>query len=157
MIATDTEGRVTMMNPVAERLTAWLAVEAQGQALDQVFKIVNETTRSGQTNPVARVLSSGQVQGLANHTILIARDSVERSIDDSAAPIRDRTGAIRGVVLIFRDISARRAAQRAQELSEQRARLALDTAKLGTWSRDIATNVFECSAQHRAKLRSRPR
>ena len=103
VIATDGRGRVTFVNPVAEALIGWSAAEAAGRPLDQVFRIVNEATRQPADDPVARVLATGQVVGMANHTALIARDGVERPIEDSAAPILDGDGSIAGVVLVFRD------------------------------------------------------
>ena len=112
VITTDGEGRVTFLNPVAERLTGWTTDEAQGQPLDQVFVIVNEKTSLRAENPVARALREGVVVGLANHTLLVARDGTRRPIDDSAAPIRDDAGHAFGAVLVFRDISERRRRER---------------------------------------------
>jgi PAS domain S-box-containing protein len=114
VIATDNEGRVSFMNPVAESLTSWSRSDANGQPLAEVFRIVNEQTRSPAEDPVTRVLREGVVVGLGNHTILIARDGSEKPIDDSAAPIRDETGRISGVVLIFRDVTQRRQLERLQ-------------------------------------------
>lgn len=111
VIATDERGRVVFMNAVAEHLTGWAHAEANGRPLLEIFPIVNETTRLAVRSPVDRVLEEGVTVGLANHTILIARDGVERPIDDSAAPIRDRSGALVGVVLVFRDVTERRAAE----------------------------------------------
>jgi len=111
VIATDSRGRVEFMNPVAERLTGWSTDEARGRSCDDVFRIVNETTREVVESPVARVLRLGTVVGLANSTVLIAADGTERPIDDSGAPIRLGDGQIRGVVLVFRDISERRRAE----------------------------------------------
>jgi PAS domain S-box-containing protein len=111
VITTDGEGRVTSLNAVAEALTGWTQPEAAGQPLDAVFRIVNEQTRLPAENPVTKVLAEGQVVGLANRTILIARDGTERPIDDSTAPIRDAGGVTRGAVLIFRDITERRKAE----------------------------------------------
>ncbi len=105
VIATDAEGRVTLMNTVAQALTGWGLEEARGKRLEEVFKIVNEQTRSAVENPVARVLREGAVVGLANHTILLARDDKEIPIDHSGAPISNKDGKITGVVLVFRDIS----------------------------------------------------
>lgn len=116
VIATDAEGAVTFMNGVAERLTGWSQAEAQGRPLPEVFNIVNELTREPAQNPALRALQEGRVVGLANHTILISRDGTERPIDDSAAPMRDR-GTV-GAVLVFRDVSERRKAER------ERSRLA---------------------------------
>jgi PAS domain S-box-containing protein len=113
VITTDTQGRVTFLNPVAQALTGWTQEEAEGQPLEQVFRIVNEESRQPAENPTVRALRKGLVVGLANHTLLTAKDGTERPIDDSAAPIRNRQGDIAGVVLIFRDISERRRAERA--------------------------------------------
>lgn len=126
VLATDTDGRIIRMNPVAERLTGWPSAEAQGRPVAEVFRIVNEQTRAPTEVPVAAVLATGAVQGLANHTLLIARDGTEWPVADSAAPIRDDTGQVSGVVLIFRDVSAERAAEKLikqhNELLEQRVR-----------------------------------
>ncbi|MCX6993037.1 MAG: PAS domain S-box protein [Kiritimatiellaeota bacterium] len=120
IIATDTEGRITRMNPVAEQLTGWPLTEAAGKPLEDVFRIINAQTRVPVENPLAKVLASGQVVGLANHTALIARDGTVRQIADSAAPIRDADGRIRGVVLVFRDVSVeyqiREALKKSQEV-----------------------------------------
>ncbi|MFH7320604.1 PAS domain S-box protein [Desulfurivibrio sp. D14AmB] len=105
VISTDTEGRVTFINRVAEELTGWRQHEAAGLPLCQVFPIINEKTRQPCENPVDKVLASGQIVGLANHTALIARDGRERSIADSGAPIRDRNSRVIGVVLVFRDVT----------------------------------------------------
>ena len=108
VIATDTAGRVAFLNVVAESLTGWTQDEAQGQPLDVVFRIVNEQSRQEFDNPALRALKDGQIVGLANHTLLIARDGTERPIDDSAAPIRNDKGRIVGAVLTFHDITERR-------------------------------------------------
>lgn len=113
VIATDPEGRVTFLNPVAEALTGWPVADARGRPLTEVFRIVNETTRTEVANPALRALRTGAIVGLANHTILLARDGTERPIDDSASPIRDETGAVAGAVLVFRDITERRRAEAA--------------------------------------------
>ncbi len=122
VIATDVHGRVTLINTVAESLTGWNSADALGQDIANIFRIVNEETRQVVESPVERALREGAVVGLANHTLLIARDGAERPIDDSGAPIRDRQGAITGVVLVFRDITARMQAEdtlaRYQLLSE---------------------------------------
>jgi len=106
LIATDAEGRVTRMNPVAEHLTGWSLAEADGKPLENIFHIINAQTRKPIQNPIAKVLTEGQVVGLANHTSLIARDGTVRQIADSAAPIRNTDGHICGVVLVFHDITA---------------------------------------------------
>lgn len=119
VLATDTGGRITRLNPVAERLTGWLLAEARGRPVEEVFRIVNEDTRAPAEVPVARVLATGKVQGLANHSVLIARDGTQWPVADSAAPIRDAAGRVSGVVLVFRDVTGeRRAAQALQRLNE---------------------------------------
>src|SRR5690606_7902497 len=111
VIATDVRGLVVFMNPVAEHLTGWKLDDALGRPCTEVFDIVNEDTRRTVENPVKRVLDEGVIVGLANHTILIAADGTERPIDDSGAPIRNRSGRIVGAVLVFRDITDRRRAE----------------------------------------------
>jgi PAS domain S-box-containing protein len=122
VIATDAAGRVTLLNPVAEALTGWANAEAAGQPVRRVFPIVNEKTRQEVEDPVARVLREGRIVGLANDTVLTARDGTERPIADSAAPIKDEQGQTVGAVLVFRDVTAKRAAENALRLSEQRWR-----------------------------------
>lgn len=112
VITTDSGGGVTFLNPVAESLTGWTQEEAAGVLLETVFKIVNEESRRTVENPAVRALSDGVTVGLANHSLLIARDGTERPIDDSAAPIRNEAGEIAGVVLVFRDITDRRRHER---------------------------------------------
>ena len=126
VITTDATGRVTFMNPVAEVLTGWRSDESDGAPLEAVFKIVNEETRETVESPAARALREGLIVGLANHTLLIAKDGVERPIDDSAAPIRNARGEVAGVVLVFRDVSQRRQAEIALQESEERFRLLVE-------------------------------
>lgn len=106
VITTDLQGRVTLLNRVAENLTGWRQAEALGLPLTDVFHIINEHTRTVCENPVEKVLHTGGVVGLANHTALVARDGRERVIADSGAPIRDTLSRIIGVVLVFRDVTA---------------------------------------------------
>ncbi|MBA3886731.1 MAG: PAS domain S-box protein [Acidobacteria bacterium] len=127
VIATDTGGRVTFLNPVAQALTGWALADAQGQPLEVVFPIVNEQSRQPVENPVAKVLQAGKVVGLANHTILIGKDGTERPIDDSAAPIRDEQGGLRGVVLVFRDISDQKRAEAEVRRAGEQARTILES------------------------------
>ena len=123
VITTDTDGRVTYLNEVAQQLTGWFESEALGQPLDKVFPIVNEATRAVVENPATRALREGIVVGLANHTVLIRRDGSECPIDDSAAPIRDESGHVAGCVLIFRDVTAQRRAELDKAKQLQTARL----------------------------------
>ena len=103
VISTDMDGRITDMNSVAEKLTGWTQKESAGQPLETVFRILSATTRNPIKNPVAAVLKTGKITGLANHTLLISKDGHEIPIADSAAPIRNDAGEITGVVLVFRD------------------------------------------------------
>ena len=113
VIATDANGHVTLLNPLAERLTGWTSAEANNRLVEEIFHIVNQGTRQPATIPVKETLAHGTTRGLANHTILIARDGSERSIADSCAPIRDRDGQVVGAVLVFRDVTAEYAVQQA--------------------------------------------
>jgi len=108
VITTDNDGKVTFLNPVAESLTGWPLADAGGKLLTSIFNIVNEDTRREVENPDLRALREGMVVGLANHTLLIAKDGTERPIDNSAAPIRNPQGEVAGVVLVFRDITERK-------------------------------------------------
>ena len=108
VITTDASGRVTWLNPVAERMTGWLNAEAKGRPVGHVFHIVNEETRAPTENPVATCLQQGKLAGLANHTVLISRHGDEFGIEDSAAPIRHANGKILGVVLVFHDVTEQR-------------------------------------------------
>ena len=130
VITTDVEGRVTFLNAVAESLTGWTDAEANAQPLETVFSIVNQTTRRPVESPSVRALRDGIVVGLANHTVLTARNGTERPIDDSAAPIRDEAGRVSGVVLIFRDIT-------------QRYRHEQELAGAADFSTDIIANLRE--------------
>lgn len=111
VIATDHEGVITFVNPIAETLTGWSRDDARGRPLAEVFRIIREDTREPVASPVDRVIAEGVVVGLANHTILIRRDGTEIAIDDSAAPIRGKADALEGVVLVFRDVAAQRREQ----------------------------------------------
>jgi PAS domain S-box-containing protein len=126
VIATDATGAIVEMNLVAATLTGWNESDARGRPATEVFRIVNEETRAAVESPVARVLREGAVVGLANHTVLVARDGTEWPIADSGAPIRSEAGETIGVVLVFRDQTEERAAQQALLESERKFR---DTVK----------------------------
>ena len=173
VISTDVEGRVTFMNRVAESLTGWSQAESLGRPLSEVFYALNEQNRQPIENPALRALSTGTIVGLANHTILIARDGTEWPIDDTAAPIRNEQGEVAGVVLVFRDITERRrleseqerllaSAQAAQQEAEQANRLKDEflatashelrtplTAVVG-WSRLLRTGKLDAENSARA-------
>jgi PAS domain S-box-containing protein len=134
VISTDAEGRVEFLNPVAEDLVGWKTAEAASRSLGDVFRIVNEETRRPVENPAIRALKEGVIVGLANHTVLIAKDGTERPIDDSAAPIRDAEGGVIGSVLVFRDISERKRAEIALRESEVRFRQLADAMPQIVWT-----------------------
>lgn len=120
VIATDAEGFMTHMNPVAERLTGWSFKEAQGQPLKDIFSIINASTREPIPNPVDNVIATGETIYLSNHTTLIARDGAEYQIADSAAPIRNEGGAILGMVLVFNDVTGQyRLREQAKSVQQQ--------------------------------------
>jgi PAS domain S-box-containing protein len=128
VITADANGNLTSLNAVAEHLTGWTQQQAEGKPLHEIFRVVNEQTREAVRNPVDAVLSEGVTVGLANHTLLIARDNTEHPIDDSAAPIHDADGNLVGAVLVFRDVTAQRTSERILRQSEARKTAILDTA-----------------------------
>ena len=123
VIVTNPAGHITFMNELSEQLTGWSRTEAAGRPLPDVFRIVNEETRQPAENPVARVLATGRVVGLANHTLLLRRDGSEISLDDNAAPVRDEDGRLLGVVLIYRDVTAKRESERTLQRQADSLRL----------------------------------
>ncbi len=113
VIATDAQARVTLMNPVAEHLTGWTRAEAAGRPIGEVFQIINQSTRESVAVPVMKTLAHGLIQGLANHTVVVARDGRECVIADSCAPIRNGDGQVVGAVLVFRDVTEEYAVEQA--------------------------------------------
>lgn len=131
VVVADTRGNVEYLNPVAEQMTGWSRDEAEGRPLAEVFRIINESTRAAVESPVEIVLREGRIVGLANHTVLIARDGSECAIEDSAAPVRDLAGEIRGVVLVFHDASAARRTAVALRRQEALFRATFEQAAVG--------------------------
>jgi PAS domain S-box-containing protein len=156
VIATDQHGRVKQMNPVAARLTGWTEAEAQGRPLDEVFRIVNEETHAVVESPVARVLREGQVVGLANHSLLIGKDGKERPIADSGAPIRNEKGETTGVVLVFRDQTEERAAQKALKESEAFNRTIVESIPQQLFLKDRNGVYLAANQPYAASLGCRP-
>ena len=136
VIATDTEGLVTFLNPIAQSLTGWTQEEAEQQPLEKVFHIINEDTRQTVENPAMRAIREGIIIGLANHTVLIARDGREIAIDDSGAPIQDASGTTVGSVLIFRDITERREDERTRAALLAAERAARERAEEASRAKD---------------------
>ena len=131
VISTDTKGRTVGMNPIAEELTGWSLKEAAGKPLEKIFRIINEHTRNPVESPVVKVMREGKIVGLANHTLLIAKDGRETPIADSGAPIRNDSGEITGVVLVFRDQTQERESQKALQESEAKYRLLFENMSNG--------------------------
>lgn len=163
VIATDPQGYVVFMNPVAERLTGWTEAEAAGHPLQEVFRIIHEETGETVEDPCQKVIRTGRVMTLTNHTALIDHSGRQRPIDDSAAPIRDEAGQLFGVVLVFHDVTEQRQAeqelkalnetleqrvlertaeadQRAADLraSEERLSMAIEASKAGYYEHSIS-------------------
>ncbi len=143
VITTDANGRVKLMNGVAEQLTQWQQEFAVGKTLEEVFSIINEDTREQVEIPVRKVLREGAIVGLANHTLLIAKDGAERPIADSGAPIRNEKGEIEGVVLVFRDQTEERKAEKALKESEKRFKLLYENAPLSYQSLDNQARLVD--------------
>ncbi len=142
VITTDLKGAVVFLNASAENLTGWTQADAAGAPLARVFEIVNEEPLQPVENPVVRALGRGVVVGLANHTILIAKDAVRRLIEDSAAPLCGADGKITGVMLVFRDVTEHRKHEERVRHSELRYRRLFETAKDGILILDAETGAI---------------
>lgn len=142
VISTDNAGCIKFMNPVAESLTGWKLKEAYNKMSSVIFNIINEETREKVESPIEKVIASGKIVGLANHTILIRKDGKEIPIDDSGAPIKNEKGNIVGVVLVFRDISERKKAESLLLKSEASLKRSQEIAHLGNWELDLRTNTL---------------
>lgn len=131
VIATDKNGLIVRMNPIAENLCGWKLADATGRPLSEVFKIINAETRKKIDDPVKKVFKSGRIVGLANHTVLISRNGTECQISDRAAPIKTKEGLIDGVILVFSDITESYVVQKQIKESENRYRLLVESANEG--------------------------
>jgi PAS domain S-box-containing protein len=143
VIATDAAGRVTLLNPVAEKLTGWTQAEALDRPADEIFRIIHQVSRLPAELPLKATLSNGMVQGMANHTVLIARDGTERAIADSCAPIRNRENLVVGAVLVFRDVSEEYAAEQAKRESAALIQTILNTVADGIVTLDANDGLIE--------------
>lgn len=128
LVATDSEGRLTLMNPAAEKLTGWRREEALHRPISEIIQLVDAGSGKPAVSPITQALATGTVQRLINHTLLVARNGTRRQISDSAAPVRDEQGRLDGAVMVFRDVSAEyRLRERLRE-SEARTRVIVETA-----------------------------
>jgi two-component system, chemotaxis family, CheB/CheR fusion protein len=142
VITTDAAGLVTFLNPTAEAMTGWTSDQAAGVPLSNVFTIINEITQEPMEHPITRVLREGRIVRLANHTSLVRRDGTVTPVEDSATPIRDRSGKLTGTVVIFRDVTAQRKVEAALNASEVRFRTIFNQAAVGIAVTDL-TGRFE--------------
>ena len=147
VITTDTHSVVTFMNPVAIQLTGWTSEKAIGQPLAEVFNIVHAHTLKPADNPVKKVMETGKTVGLANHTMLIAKDGAEYQIADSGAPTRSLAGDITGVVLVFRDVSDEYAQHEALEASQAMIKKLINTVPDLIWLKDAEGIYLTCNAK----------
>ena len=156
VVSTDTQGRVTFLNPVAEALTGWELKEALRQPVEKVFNIVHEDTRQPAENPVAKALREQRIVGLSNHTLLLTREGHETPIDDSASPIRNAKGELIGVILVFHEITARRKMEREKDAQAEvlESRVKERTAQLEETVRSLEGVSYSIAHDLRGPLRS---
>ncbi len=140
VIATDLAGEIVRMNPVAEELTGWKLEEARGRNIEELFSLVNAGTRERVGNPVKKVLESGKLMGLANHTVMVARNGREMQIADSAAPILDSEGKTRGVVFVFSDVTDKYRVMEQLRQSREKYRLLAEKTETILWELDLTEN-----------------
>lgn len=138
VIATDLDGTVNYLNPVAEKLTGWHEKKAYGKPLEKVFNLIDEKTREPLENPFLRIKRDEPIAGLADNTLLIDKKGKEIPIDDSGAPLKDRDGKIIGSVIVFHDVSERRQAEHALFKSEERLRQSQKMEAIGTLTGGVA-------------------
>jgi PAS domain S-box-containing protein len=149
VLSTDIEGRITRLNTMAEHLTGWTENEAIGQPVEAIFSIFNELTREPAVIPVIETLATGATRELANHTVLVSRDGIERPIADSCAPIHNREGTVVGAVLTFRDVSQQRSA--ARELRSVHKIAELESERLNTILDSVVDGVISFNASGEVK------
>ncbi|MBI2304810.1 MAG: PAS domain S-box protein [Chloroflexi bacterium] len=156
VIATDAQGKVTFLNRVAENLTGFVQEQALGRPMKEAFPIINAETREPRENPVDQVLQTGEIVDLANDTALIARDGTERSIADSAAPIRDSQGNIVGVVMVFRDVTEQKRNREALRIEREHLQTLVDTSPVGILFADSAGRIVTANREAQRILRFDP-
>lgn len=149
VITTDIHGNITNMNSTAEKLSGWNKKDSIGQSLDSIFYIINSKTGQKAINPVNKVLETGKIIGLANHTVLISKDGSKKQIADSAAPIESRDGNIIGVVLVFRDVTDEYNKREELKKSQYQLNRGQKIANFGSWEFNLNNNQVHSSEQAR--------
>ncbi len=147
VIATDIDGHVAFLNPVAECITGWKAVDAVGRPVEQVLRLVDRRHGGAIANPVRAVLAQGEAVELSGDAVLLAHDGREVPIEDSAAPIRSPTGEVAGVVVVFHDVGERRRAEEALRDREERLRAIFEHAAIGIAVADLDGTLIEVNAR----------
>lgn len=145
VITTDNKGIINKMNPTAEKLCGWKINGVKGKHLNEVFRIINADSRLAVESPFEKVIKTGKVIGLANHTVLTSRDGKERNIADSAAPIKDANGKIKGVVLVFSDVTGAYETRKKLERNEQLLQESQKIARLGNYTWDLSKGFWTSS------------
>lgn len=144
VIATNTKGLITFMNPVSERLTGWKQKEAVGKKLTEVFNILNKENRENVDDPATKAMLEGEVVELEDPTLLMTKDGTERLINDSTSPIIDDKGNISGAVLVFREISKQKQAEKGQ--SQLLKKLEMTNHKINDLERGVS---YDLKIDHR--------
>ncbi len=147
VISTDVKGQVTTLNPIAQQLTGWTIDQAKTKSIDTVFNIFHAFTGEKAENPVRKVLEKGIIVGLANHTKLISKNGKEYHIADSAAPIKEEDGKIRGAVMVFRDVTEGYLIRQKLKESELHLKKAQAVGKTGSWSLVLKNGLFKASEE----------
>lgn len=137
VIATDAKGNITRMNPVAEKLTGWTINEAKNESIKTVFPIINATTRKPIESPINKILATGEIVYLSNHTTLISKNGNEYQISDSVAPIRNSENNIIGMVLVFNDVTEQYNLRQAANKSQRDMQAIMDNSPAVIYVKDL--------------------
>ncbi|PTX99762.1 hypothetical protein DB346_18260 [Verrucomicrobia bacterium LW23] len=156
VITTDIDGRVRMINRVAENLTGWSQQEAAGQPLSTVFHVVDEATGAATRNPVETVIRTGRIVDMTNHTELVARDGKRRAVADSAAPIKDKDSKTIGVVLVFRDVTEKKRQEQEQQKADKLESIGLLAGGIAHDFNNILTAILGNLSLARSSMASAP-